>query len=76
VNYSLFCTEVPTPRGKMPDLGRVVPVKSESMGAAIEAACKLMNGGAIVWQIKGTDGFKMERRDIETEYLRRKNVTS
>jgi hypothetical protein len=55
----------------MPDLRRVVPVKFDSMGSAIVAACKLIGDGAIVWQITGRDGFGMERRDIETEYRRR-----
>jgi hypothetical protein len=42
------------------------------MAAAINAACKLMSGGASVRQIKGSDGFMMERRDIEIECLRRR----
>ena len=41
------------------------------MGVAINTACNLMNGGAGVCQIKGSDGFMMERRDIEIECLRR-----
>jgi hypothetical protein len=42
------------------------------MEAAINTACKLINDGASVCQIKGSDGFMMERRDIEIECLRRK----
>jgi hypothetical protein len=61
VTYSIFCTGVP------------IPVKCDSMGSAIETACKLINGGSIVWQIKGSDGFLMERSDIEGECLRRAN---
>jgi hypothetical protein len=71
--YSLFCTNVPTPSGTAPDLSRVVPVKFNSLGAAIDAACKLISGGAIVWQLKGSDGFVMERGDIETECCRRRD---
>jgi hypothetical protein len=41
------------------------------MGAAINTACNLMKRGASVCQIKGSDGFVMERRDIEIECLRR-----
>jgi hypothetical protein len=48
------------------------PVKCESMGAAIATACKLVSSGVIVWQISGSDGFKMERKDIETECSRRR----
>jgi hypothetical protein len=57
--YSIFCIDVP------------IPVKCDSMAAAIKMACKLMNEGAKVFQIKGSDGFMMERRDIEIECLRR-----
>jgi hypothetical protein len=47
-------------------------VKCDSMAAAIDTACKLMSGGASVFQIKGSDGFMMERHDIEIECLRRR----
>jgi hypothetical protein len=69
--YSLFCSDVPTPSGKMPDHPRVVPANMDSMGNAINTACELINGGSIVWKIKGSDGFMMERIDIETECRRR-----
>jgi hypothetical protein len=76
VTYSLLCTDVPTPSKKPPDLRRVVPVNSDSMGSAIKAACKLISGGATVWQIKGSDGFMMERSDIEIECWRRETHNS
>jgi hypothetical protein len=41
------------------------------MAAAIDTACKLINGGANVCRIKGSDGFMMERHDIEIECFRR-----
>jgi len=41
------------------------------MAEAINTACKLMNNGTGVWQIKGSDGFVMERCDIEIECVRR-----
>lgn len=62
MTYSVFCT------------GELVPVKCESMGAAINLACELANKGAIVWQIRGSDGFKMERGDIELECSRRASI--
>jgi hypothetical protein len=60
VTNAIVCIDVP------------IPMKCDSMAAAINAACKLMNGGASVCQIKGSDGFIMERRDIEMECLRRR----
>jgi hypothetical protein len=71
MSFSLFCTNASTQSEKAPDLGRVVPVNLDSMGAAIAEAIKLIGNGVIVWRIKGLDGFVMERCDIETERLRR-----
>jgi hypothetical protein len=48
-----------------------VPVKCDSMAEAINTACKLINDGVKVCQINGSDGFMMERRDIEIECVRR-----
>jgi hypothetical protein len=69
--YLLYCIDVATRSEKMPNLNPVVPVQSDSMGEAINAACTLIRDGVIVWKIKGPNGFMMERRDIETECLRR-----
>jgi hypothetical protein len=41
------------------------------MAAAIDTACKLMKDGTSVFKITGSDGFTMERHDIEIECLRR-----
>ncbi len=60
MTFSVFCAELPT------------PVTFDSLGAAINAACKFAKEGAIVYEIKGVGGFAMERRDIEIECLRRK----
>jgi hypothetical protein len=59
VSYTVFCIGVP------------IPVTCDSMAAAITTACKLMNDGAGVSQIKGSDGFVMDRQDIEIECARR-----
>lgn len=59
VTYSIVCID-----------GAVAP-KCDSPGTAIETACKLLKGGTNVRQIRGSDGFMMERRDIEIECLRR-----
>jgi hypothetical protein len=71
MTYALFCSDSSIPSARMPDHPRVVPASSDSMGNAINAACELINGGSIVWKIKGSDGFMMERIDIETECRRR-----
>jgi len=73
MSYSLFCTDAPTASKKMPERYRLVPVDSNSLGAAIDTACRLIDDGVIVWKIKG-DGFVMERSDIETERLRRQGA--
>jgi hypothetical protein len=70
--YELFCTDAPTASRRIPDNCWVA--KSDSLRAAIKAACDLITKGIIVWKLKGSDGFTMERRDIETECLRRKGV--
>jgi hypothetical protein len=59
--YVLFCTDVPIPSDKTPDLRRVVSMNLDSMGAAIKEACRLISDGVIVWKIRGPDGFIMER---------------
>jgi hypothetical protein len=69
--YSLFCSDASIQSAKMPDHPRIVPANPDSMGNAINAACALINGGSIVWKLKGSDGFMMERIDIETECRRR-----
>lgn len=58
----------------MPERFRVVSVDSNSIGAAISAACRLIDGGMTVWKIKGSDGFVMERGDIEIERFRRQGA--
>jgi hypothetical protein len=59
MTFSVFCAELSA------------PVTFDSLGAAINAACKFTKEGAIVYEIKGVGGFAMERSDIEIECLRR-----
>jgi hypothetical protein len=73
MTYSLYCTDPPSRSQRTPDLGQVAPIPAESMGNAITAACVLISRGSIVWQIRGSSGFMMERSDIEAECRRRKN---
>jgi hypothetical protein len=53
-----------------------LPMKYETMGGAINAACHLISTGAAVAGIKGLNGFSMERNDIQIECARRKAETS
>ncbi len=71
--YEIFCTDALVPSGRFPDCCRVVT--SDSLGAAIKAACKLIADGVTVWKLRGSDGFTMERSDIEMERLRRLGVS-
>jgi hypothetical protein len=59
VGYLIFCVNAPT------------PTRCDSMGEAINTACKLIRAGIEVRQIEGSNGFLMERNDIEFECLRR-----
>ena len=47
---------------------------SDSLGAAINAACRLIDAGVTVWKLLGAAGFRMERSDIEIERLRRQGA--
>jgi hypothetical protein len=49
------------------------PENFDSMSLAIQAACEMIASGRIVTGIHGTEGFVMERRDIELECFRRSN---
>jgi hypothetical protein len=57
--YSIYCSDIFT------------PLKFDSMGASIEAACRMIQGGKVVLRIVGSEGFLMERGDIEEECSRR-----
>ena len=72
--YSVL--HAPILSAKMPEVSRLISVELDSMGAAINAACKLIRDGATVWQINGPYGFMMERGDIETECDRRESGNS
>jgi hypothetical protein len=48
-----------------------IPVKCESLGEAIRKSCTLCKDGSRGISIQGTEGFRMESRDIEIECARR-----
>jgi hypothetical protein len=49
----------------------VVAIDDDDLGAAINAACKLIHSGTEVLRLTGSRGFVMERSDIESECYRR-----
>jgi hypothetical protein len=51
--------------------GSANSVSFNSMGEAIKAACAMIASGLMVSRIRGSEGFVMERRDIEMECSRR-----
>jgi hypothetical protein len=74
VSYVLLCSDAPSLSKKTPLHCREVLVNSHSLGAAIDAACELIARGVTVWKLMGSDGFTMERTDIEIERVRRQQL--
>jgi hypothetical protein len=72
VNFVLFCTDAPGDSQKIPGSYREILV--DSLAAAINAACTLISDGVIVWRVLGSEGFRMERQDIEIERARRRDM--
>jgi hypothetical protein len=72
VNYVLFCTDGPSDSLRMPGSHR--EILADSLAAAINAACTLISDGVIVWRVLGSEGFRMERQDIEIERARRHDL--
>jgi hypothetical protein len=58
-SFSVYCLGAPTPS------------TFDSMAAAMKAACDMIISGKTVLRIKSTDGFLMERTDVEMECIRR-----
>jgi hypothetical protein len=63
----------PASSNRNPETCRIV--NYDSLGAAIKTACRLIADGVIVRKLKGSDGFMMERSDIEMEHLRRLGIS-
>lgn len=61
-HYSIYCSD------------SLNPLTLDSMGASIEAACRMIQSGKIVLRIVGSQGFLMERGDIELECSRRASM--
>lgn len=69
--YLLFCSPALNPSNNAPELRAVIPLRFNTMGEAITAACDAIKNGDRVWRIESASGFVMESADIEIEYSRR-----
>jgi hypothetical protein len=76
VTYRLFHTDASAKSGKTPELRRLTPLGFDSMRATINAACDMIKRGGVVWRIESSNGFIMERSDIENECFRRAAIES
>ena len=66
--FKIFYTDVPVPTNQAEaDMSRLIPLVHDTRDGALQAACKLLAGGAIVWRIEGADGIHMTRAEIEHE---------
>jgi hypothetical protein len=71
MSFLLYSADPPSHIGVSADHRHLHPLTLHSLGEAIDAATALILKGAVVWKIAGSDGFTMERRDIEIECQRR-----
>jgi len=71
MTYCILCTYDPASSDRKLALRHAETEFANSMRTVIDRACTLVRAGTIVWQISGSDGFLMERSDIEDECERR-----
>jgi hypothetical protein len=76
VAYSLFYTNAPSPSDKTPDFQALPPLRFDTMGEAITAACNFIKSNHLAWRIESPSGFVMEKADIEIECLRRRDAAT
>lgn len=68
--YKVFYTDKQLPAGsKHPDFAMILPLEFVSRDEALNKAFKLIYGGATVWKIEGPGGFKLDRAEIEKQYM-------
>ena len=53
-----------------PNYNALIPFVFDSTEIGITQAMRLIENGAIVWRIEGSDDFLMSRNEIENEYWR------
>jgi hypothetical protein len=74
VAYSLFYTRALKSLDESPEFRESTPLRFNTLGEAITAACHLLKNGDHAWRIESPSGFVMEETDIEVECLRRKQL--
>jgi len=66
--YNVFYTDKPLPADSKPDFAMMLPLRFASKDEALLKSFKLIFSGAIVWKIEGSEGFRLERAEIEGLY--------
>lgn len=72
-NFNVFYTDKPLPAGATPDFSLLVPLRFVTRDEALNKAFKLIYDGAVVWKIEGSEGLRLDRAEIERQYLIFKN---
>jgi hypothetical protein len=74
MTYWLFYVDGATSTEQNSDIDRLSRLEFQSMGETIDAGCKLITIGCVVWRIESQRGFVMERSDVECERVRRSRL--
>lgn len=73
-SYKIFYTDKPLPAGTKPDFSMIIPLSFVSKDEALNKAFKLIYSGAVVWKIEGSEGFHLDRAEIERQYWKYKTT--
>ena len=72
MTYRVFYTDSrSTDDSYEPNYSTLIPFEFDSKDISITKALELIENGAIVWRIEGSNDFLMGRNEIENEYLQR-----
>jgi hypothetical protein len=63
--FKVYYTDVPQPRGTTPKLAKLVPLQFQTRRQAIDAACRIIKAGHVVWQIEDSAGGTFDRDQVE-----------
>jgi hypothetical protein len=74
MTYSLFYVDGVTSTEQNSGIDRLSRLEFQSMGETIDAGCKRIKIGCVVWRIESRRGFVMERNDVECECVRRSHL--
>ncbi len=72
--YNVFYTDKPLSAGTEPDFTLMLPLKFASEEEALIKSFKLIFSGAVVWKIEGSEGFHLDRAEIEARYWKFKTT--